>query len=371
MNNESVRRKRCWAAAFAAVLSAGLLAGVPVMASPGETLPGPQIRVRATVSTAGFISGENESPGASVSPEGSARTSSADASQDGGTVSGEEVAGGTADASGADASGADASGVDAADADAAGADDSGADASGADAAGADFSSGSDSYRGGQGMLTITAAAVDSIEKTSTPVPGLEVLITKIADLDTETKTYTLDSAYSAQLAAYRTQTGVTKEYIFDGMTTSQSNVLARLIAGAGTPDATAYTSEEGKVTFTGLSDGMYLVQQGEQVEGFSPFDPFLVSVPLYESGSWDYNVSADPKTIITESETETSSETTPSTNPSTNPSTSPSTGGGNTPGTSSNVKTGDDNPLSTYIGLLMISGIVALGIITGRKKKEN
>lgn len=56
----------------------------------------------------------------------------------------------------------------------------------------------------------------------------------------------------------------------------------------------AVMPEEGAV-FSGLSEGIYLVQQYQAAEGFVPFAPFLLCLP--ENGSW--NISASPGLIST------------------------------------------------------------------------
>lgn len=51
----------------------------------------------------------------------------------------------------------------------------------------------------------------------------------------------------------------------------------------------------GFATFSGLSAGLYLVMQTEAVEGYLPVTPFLVSLPMYSSESWNYSIEAAPK----------------------------------------------------------------------------
>lgn len=42
---------------------------------------------------------------------------------------------------------------------------------------------------------------------------------------------------------------------------------------------------DGKVVFTGLEEGLYLVKQTERMDGFYPFHAFLVQIPM--NGQWD------------------------------------------------------------------------------------
>lgn len=61
--------------------------------------------------------------------------------------------------------------------------------------------------------------------------------------------------------------------------------------------ATGTTDIEGILCFSGLKAGIYLVVQKGSVEGYYPFTPFLISLPLTsEDGTgWIYDVSAAPK----------------------------------------------------------------------------
>lgn len=74
---------------------------------------------------------------------------------------------------------------------------------------------------------------------------------------------------------------------------------------------------DGKVTAGNLKLGLYLVVQTEAAEGYEAVSPFLVSVPMYENGTYVYNVNAEPKmetltpAPVTPDEPETPSEPSP------------------------------------------------------------
>ncbi len=55
---------------------------------------------------------------------------------------------------------------------------------------------------------------------------------------------------------------------------------------------------DGRVIFTDLEDGLYLLVQTEAAEGYYSVNPFVVSLPLYdeESHTYKYEVDATPKT---------------------------------------------------------------------------
>ena len=52
---------------------------------------------------------------------------------------------------------------------------------------------------------------------------------------------------------------------------------------------------DGNVTFRGLELGLYLIVQTEASKGYEPINPFLVSLPMAEDGTWTYAVDASPK----------------------------------------------------------------------------
>lgn len=227
---------------------------------------------------------------------------------------------------------------------------------------------------GEGTLTVQVAINDSYEVSSTAVEGCQITVTRVASLDKDTNTFTLDPRYSAQEEAYRAQETDAKASIFDGMNVSQSNELAALLEDADLEGSlTAVTGADGSCQFENLSDGMYLICETGKTGAAartSTFAPFLWMVPEYESdsASWNYAVTAHPKTTITESETETETnppkptETTPPTNPSTTPGTQLST---------NPAKTGDENPIGNYVGLALISGIMIIGIVSSRRKEKD
>lgn len=54
-------------------------------------------------------------------------------------------------------------------------------------------------------------------------------------------------------------------------------------------------STDGTVSFGDLELGLYLVVQTEAAKGYHKADPFLVSVPMNENGTYLYEVDASPK----------------------------------------------------------------------------
>lgn len=75
--------------------------------------------------------------------------------------------------------------------------------------------------------------------------------------------------------------------------------------------------ENGKVTFSELPFGLYLVVQKTAPAGYSKTEPFLVSLPYLEEGEYQYDVASQPKTDLERDVT-----TKPTTSPTTKPASS-------------------------------------------------
>lgn len=74
--------------------------------------------------------------------------------------------------------------------------------------------------------------------------------------------------------------------------------LAEYVKNYKISGVSAKTDENGFVRFNDLALGMYLAVQTGSVAGFADCTPFLISVPLNESGSFVYDVDATPKTDV-------------------------------------------------------------------------
>ena len=78
----------------------------------------------------------------------------------------------------------------------------------------------------------------------------------------------------------------------------RDTLLAYIAADALAPDGTAVTGADGRAVFTGLSAGMYLVDEADMEVGGSTrqYAPSLIAVPgVGEGGNWRYDVTAAPK----------------------------------------------------------------------------
>ena len=56
--------------------------------------------------------------------------------------------------------------------------------------------------------------------------------------------------------------------------------------------------QEGKVLFADLQLGLYLLIQEDPAKGYYPVNPFLVSVPTYQDGTYLYEVDGSPKLAL-------------------------------------------------------------------------
>lgn len=160
----------------------------------------------------------------------------------------------------------------------------------------------------------------------------------------------------------------------------------------GVQGRTATTDQEGRVTFAGLEEGLYLVAPaGETAVGDNRFRsaPFLAELPeVDETGAALYDVTVEPKTewVWTDpdnvegygppeededtsyhkrTKTEKKKEETVEDEE--------SGGGSSRQGSSSSgqsAKTGDDNPVEIYAGLLAVSAAAILIWLLCRKKRK-
>lgn len=64
------------------------------------------------------------------------------------------------------------------------------------------------------------------------------------------------------------------------------------------PFRTMVTDQTGTARLEDLELGMYYICQNGAVEGFAPCAPFLVTVPMYAAGGYEYHVNATPKTEV-------------------------------------------------------------------------
>ena len=98
-------------------------------------------------------------------------------------------------------------------------------------------------------------------------------------------------------------------------TPNLARTLAELAQRRSLPPLTTQI-EKGSAAFFPLTPGLYVVTQSrsQATEGFDAIQPFLISLPRWEDGTYVYDLTASPKVPLVPAET-TPSEPTPPTEP--------------------------------------------------------
>lgn len=86
--------------------------------------------------------------------------------------------------------------------------------------------------------------------------------------------------------------------------------------GAVAGFATKEIGQDGAVTFDSLPLGLYLVVQHRAAPGYAKLEPFLVSLPYMDNGTYVYDLSANPKTGLEQEPEPTAPPATKPTDPS-------------------------------------------------------
>lgn len=75
-------------------------------------------------------------------------------------------------------------------------------------------------------------------------------------------------------------------------------LLDAFVSGKQISSKSLTTDATGKATCDGLPLGLYFVRQSNQISGFAPCSPFMVTVPSETAGGFSYDVDATPKTEV-------------------------------------------------------------------------
>ncbi len=118
------------------------------------------------------------------------------------------------------------------------------------------------------------------------IPGGTLILYRVGEISGESAdyTFTLTEEYALCLASLD---DIADPEIAEALATYAMD--NQLMGNATTIGA------EGKVTFGGLSSGLYLIVQREAAPGFCPAAPFLVSMPYRINNTYIYDVDASPK----------------------------------------------------------------------------
>ena len=216
---------------------------------------------------------------------------------------------------------------------------------------------------GKGSLTV----IFEKENSDVKIDGASIGVYKVADLDfvQGQAVYTLKSDYSQFLKKDDGGHDVT----FDGLTADASQKLAKdLSSVVKTAVEKGVTDTNGEFKVNGLEQGMYLIGQigkSGTAEKYKAFDPFLISVPLFneETKKWETNVVTHPKTTVEEL------SGTPTPTPDVNGGSSGGSSGGGVNRSSGGYQTGDI-AIGGLIGA-SLAAILVLIIAFIRKRKND
>ncbi|MCD8363844.1 MAG: hypothetical protein LUC98_12965 [Lachnospiraceae bacterium] len=89
--------------------------------------------------------------------------------------------------------------------------------------------------------------------------------------------------------------------------TSLASVLADYARKNSVSGEKKSIGEDGKVRFTNLELGLYLIVQTTESANYETISPFAVTLPIEEDGVWNYTVNASPKVgtvMLKETQTE-------------------------------------------------------------------
>lgn len=134
----------------------------------------------------------------------------------------------------------------------------------------------------KGSISITLNEVGNDLKVS----GADIAIYKVADAITEDSNLSFD--YMDNLEEYETM-------LNDGIITDE---MVKIIEESEVVNYSGVTNHLGKVEFTDLDLGLYLIMQTNEIEGFSSIEPFLVYIPKVIENQWVYDVETFPKVDI-------------------------------------------------------------------------
>lgn len=180
--------------------------------------------------------------------------------------------------------------------------------------------------------------------------GLEIEMYKVADYDLDTFTYTEDFAVNSETLLKWKDSEEMQEAADKLSSFAESENIA------GTEES---VSQDGKIIFSGLADGLYLIRQEEEHARYQ-MSPTLVAVPCrIDTGEVTRYVDAYPK-IVEKPTTDTPDEPKiPETDDKHSEKTTK---------TGNNVKTGDNASIAFYIGFGMVS--LCIGTVLYRKKRN-
>lgn len=133
--------------------------------------------------------------------------------------------------------------------------------------------------------SISATMMDSQEK---PVGGGTLTLIRVAEVQVDDGNYTFE--YTDEFK----DCGISMDEL-----ESKPGVLAEALAAYakehGIDGKTETIGADGKISFSKVELGLYLVIQKSAAEGYHAINPFIVTVPIKGETDWEYAVNAEPK----------------------------------------------------------------------------
>lgn len=134
----------------------------------------------------------------------------------------------------------------------------------------------------KGSLNISLSTNDS-----EVIKGAEITIYKVGDVVVENSNLIFKNVPEINLC----KIDFTK---VENITTS----MVECVQNTSVEKETDMTDSEGKVSFTNLDLGLYLVVQTNEVKGYSKIDSYLTMIPEEIDNKWIYNITSTPKIEI-------------------------------------------------------------------------
>ena len=181
-----------------------------------------------------------------------------------------------------------------------------------------------------------------------PIPGGSLTLYRVADVVSDDGDYLF--AYTADFAGC----AIPVEELDSAQLPRELMEIARAKDLEGT---TLELDEAGKVKFSDLEIGLYLLVQEKAAPGFKKVNPFLVSVPQNDDGHYIYDVNTAPKNLP---------------GPEEEPTTPPEPTEPPKPGDPELPQTGQLNwpvPVLAVLGMLLV--VAGFALCTAEKRKEH
>lgn len=128
----------------------------------------------------------------------------------------------------------------------------------------------------------------SMTHQAEPVPGGTLTLYRVADVVSDDGDYLF--AYTDDFAGCAIP-------VTELDSAELPRELADIASASSLRGVTLTVDEDGKLRFSDLELGLYLVVQEEAAPGFKKINPFLVSVPQNDDGHYIYDVDTAPKNL--------------------------------------------------------------------------